>query len=125
MENQTNNQPFQQTPPASPPGGPPSGPVHDNAMLMGILCYVGPLVIIPLLVSKDNAFVKYHIKQGLVVLCIEVIVWILASIVWIWWVINILNLATLALSILGIVNVVNKKEKELPLVGGFARHFTF
>ena len=31
----------------------------------------------------------------------------------------------LVLSIIGIVNVVQNREKELPLVGSFAKHFTF
>lgn len=117
MNPQENNSSPQQSP------GPAA---HDNVMLMGILCYLGPLVIIPLLVSKDNAFVKFHIKQGLVVFSIEVIVWILASMIWrMWPVINLLNLATLVLSIIGIINVVQNREKELPLVGGFSKYFTF
>ena len=42
-----------------------------------------------------------------------------------WPVIGIINLALLVLAIIGIINAVNKKEKELPLVGSFAKHFNF
>ena len=38
---------------------------------------------------------------------------------------NLVNLATIVLSIIGIVNVVNGQQKELPLVGSFAKNFTF
>ena len=121
METQTNNQPSQQPSPA------PSQQAGSNKTLMGVLSYLGFLVLIPLLTdAKRDPFIKFHIKQGLVVFSIEVIVWILASMVWrMWPVINILNIATLVLSIIGIVNVVQNREKELPLVGGFSKYFTF
>lgn len=94
--------------------------------LMGVLSYIGPLVIIPFLTSKDQPFVKFHIKQGLVVFSIEVIVYVLGMFVWgLWPLLSLINLATLVLSIIGIVNVVEKKEKELPLVGSFSKYFTF
>ncbi len=103
---------------------------HQTNILMGVLAYLGPLVIVSYLVAKDDHFVKFHIKQGLVVFCIEVLVWILSSMFYwhvsgMYMLIQLLNLATLILSIIGIVNVVQKKEKELPLVGGFASYFTF
>ncbi len=97
---------------------------ENNRTLMGILSYLGPLVIVALILGKHDPFVKFHTKQGLVVLSLEVIVWILSSIMWpLWMLFNIINLAAIILSIIGIVNVVQGKEKELPLVGGLARHF--
>jgi uncharacterized membrane protein len=97
-----------------------------NRTLMGVLAYLGPLVIISYLVAKDDSFVKFHIKQGLVLLVIEVIIWLLNPMLWsLWMLINLLNLATLVLSIIGIMNVVQNREKELPLVGQFSRFFSF
>lgn len=93
-------------------------------MLMGVLSYLGPLVIIPLVTSKQDPFVKFHVKQGLVLLSIEIIVWILASILWQLWVVyRLINLATVILSIIGIVNVSQNKEKELPLIGHLSKFF--
>lgn len=98
----------------------------SNKTLMGVLSYLGPLVIIPFLMSKEDPFVKFHIKQGLVVVCLEIIVWILGSMMYSFWMIlNLVNLATFVLSIIGIVNVVQHKEKELPLVGGLSSLFKF
>lgn len=98
----------------------------SNKTLMGILSYIGPLVVIPFLMSKDDPFVKFHIKQGLVVFCISLVAWILGSMMYSFYmIINVINLATFVLSIMGIVHVVQKNEKELPLVGGFAKYFTF
>lgn len=98
----------------------------DNKTIMGILSYLGPLVIVSYLVAKDDPFVKFHIKQGLVLVVIEVVVWVIASMVWtLFMFINLINLAVLILAIIGIVNVVEGKEKELPFVGQFSRYFSF
>jgi uncharacterized membrane protein len=92
--------------------------------VMGVLSYIGPLVIVSYLVAKDDPFVKFHIKQGLVLLVIEVATWVVVSFIWfLWFLVPFVNLAMLILAIIGIVNVVQNKEKELPLVGSFAKHF--
>lgn len=95
-------------------------------VLMAALSYLGPLVIVSYLTSKDDPFVKFHIKQGLVLLVIEVAVWFLGSTMWqLWALLNLINLGTFILSIVGIVHAVRGQEKELPLVGSFSKHFTF
>jgi len=95
--------------------------------LMGILAYLGPLIIISYLVAKDNPFVKFHIKQGLILVIINLILWIFAPNSY--WhrnpIVDILNLAILVLAIIGIVNVVQKKEKMLPIVGSLSSYFKF
>ncbi len=91
---------------------------------MAILAYLGPLVIIPFLTAKEQPFVKFHIKQGLVLFGIEIIVWIIGGMFMfglLWPLIQLVNLGVIILTILGIINVVQKKEAELPLVGGFAK----
>src|SRR5262245_30878490 len=82
--------------------------------VMAILAYIGILVVIPFLMAKENPFVKFHIKQGLVLLVIEVAMWLLGMIVWpLWMFINIVNLAVLVLAIMGIINAVKGQEKPL------------
>ena len=97
-----------------------------NSTLMAILSYLGPLVIVSYVTAKDNAFVKFHIKQGLVVFSIEVGMWILGMIIWpLMIILGIINIAAFVLSIIGIMNVLNGKETPLPLVGQYSRYFTF
>jgi uncharacterized membrane protein len=95
--------------------------------VMSVLAYIGILVIIPLLASKDKPNVKFHIKQGLVLVVISAIVWILGY--WImlpiWPLLKVLDLGILILSIIGIINAIQNKQKNLPLVGQFAKHFNF
>lgn len=97
----------------------------NNSILMAVLCYLGPLVIISYLTSRSDEFVKFHIKQGLAIFGLEVIVWFLATTIWsLWMLYNIINLATLVLSIIGIVNAVQGRQKELPVIGKFAQGFS-
>ena len=101
---------------------PPAG----NKTLMGVLAYLGPLVIVPYVTAKDDPFVKFHIKQGLVLFVIEVGTWVLGMVMWpLMPLLGIVNLATLVLAVIGIMNVLGGKEAELPLVGKFSKHFSF
>lgn len=100
---------------------------------MAILAYIGILVIIPLVTNKDDQFVKFHSKQGLVLLIIEIVIWAFSSfffmvpflgffigqLFWLVW------LGVVALIIIGIMNAANGQMKELPIIGQFAKNFNF
>ncbi|OGF94685.1 hypothetical protein A2Y47_00725 [Candidatus Giovannonibacteria bacterium RIFCSPLOWO2_12_43_8] len=102
---------------------PQSSAPHDNK-LMGILAYLGPFIIVSYIVAKDDPFVKFHIKQGLVLFVIEVAVWFIGRMFWpFWMILNIVNLSVLILAIIGIVNAAHGEEKELPVVGKYSSHF--
>lgn len=101
-------------------------PQMSQRTVMAILAYLGPLVIVSWVISKNDPFVKFHIKQGLVLLVIEVAVWLLGMVFWpIWFLLNLVNVAALILSIIGIINVVQNREKMLPLVGVYSKYFNF
>ncbi len=102
----------------------PSAPSKNT--LMAALSYVGPLVIVSYLTAKDDPFVKFHIKQGLVVFIGDIAVWFLSSMLWgFWMIMQFVNLGLIVLSIIGIINAVQGKEKDLPLVGQYAKNFNF
>ncbi len=90
--------------------------------LMALLCYLGILVVIPLLTdAKSDPFVKFHIKQGLVLLITEVILMFIGMVPFIGWMLYpLLALACLVLAIIGIVNAVSGEEKALPIIGQYA-----
>jgi uncharacterized membrane protein len=96
---------------------------------MAILAYI--LFFIPLLAgAQKDPFVKYHVKQGLVIFCLWIVVWFLGILVpWYWlsihWLFSLLDLGIFVLVILGIVNAAAGKEEPLPLVGQFASMFKF
>lgn len=97
-------------------------PQMESDTLMGALSYLGPLVIIPYLTALDNPFVKFHVKQGIVLFGLEVVIYVLGTMFFfgLYPIIMLLNLGTLVLAIMGIINVVGKKEIALPLIGQYA-----
>ena len=107
---------------------------------MAVVAYI--LFFVPLLTdSKNDPYVKYHVKQGLVLLLTGVALWVIEFIlsaifsssltgILLWWRISyFINLAIglgmLALLIIGIINATSGKEKPLPVVGQFAKMFKF
>lgn len=113
---------------------------ETQANTMAILAYLGPLCLIPLLTGEKDEFVKFHVRQGMVLLISEVIVWILFSFIlgsmtWSWYawgtfgmiamIQNLIYLCLGVLSVVGIINVINGQQKELPVVGKFAGKITF
>lgn len=92
--------------------------------MIALLSYFGILVIIPLLTAKEDQFVKYHIKQGLVLLIAAVAVSFIAWTPILGWFISFFAwMVCFVLAIIGIINVLNGKEKPLPLIGQFADKF--
>ena len=80
---------------------------------------------------KKDKFVKFHVKQGIVLM-----------IAWIGWsillgilfsitlflalpLISILSYVPWVFVVIGIVNALNNKEKQLPLIGKYAKKLTF
>lgn len=119
----SNTESTQSTAPTQPVTTPTATPEIKDDTLMGVLCYLGPLVIIPYMTSLDKPFVKFHVKQGIVLFGLEVILYIVGTMFLfsgLYPIIMLLNLGTLILTIIGIVNVVGKKEVALPLIGQFA-----
>jgi len=94
---------------------------------MSIICYIWILVLIPLLTdAKNDPFVKFHIKQGLVLLIASLIGGVVAGIIPVvgWFVIApILSIFILVLAIMGIINAASGQEKQLPVIGQFGDKF--
>lgn len=108
--------------------------------IMAILSYLGPLCLVPLLTGEKDEFVKFHVRQGMVLFIAEAAIWLIfyfvlsaTTVGWSTWgfysmlamLQNLLYLGIGILSVVGIVNVVNGQQKELPVVGKFAEKITF
>ena len=93
----------------------------DDNKVIAILSYIGVLCLIPLLTKKDDKFIFFHAKQGLVLFIVEIITYFVLMIPILGWIIApIASLIWLALSIIGIVNVLGGEMKELPVLGKYA-----
>jgi uncharacterized membrane protein len=75
---------------------------------------------------KDDAFTKFHVKQGLVLIVTGIIISICSWVPIVGWIASTFGgLAVLIWVIIGIVNALNGKTKELPFIGQFAKEFDF
>jgi len=104
---------------------------HSEKNPMAFLAYLWVLLVIPFLTdAKNDPFVKYHLKQGLMLLIFDVIGWFLGIFIgWIpfigWLIMLLWWLASLILVIIGLMNVAQGAEKELPFIGQYAKNFRF
>lgn len=93
---------------------------------MAILAYI--IFFIPLLTdAKKDPFVKYHVKQGLVLFIAAVLVGIISSFLpWgLWIIVRLLDLAIIVWAVMGIIVASKGEEKPLPIIGVFAKNFKF
>ena len=58
-------------------------------MLFGVLSYLPILVLIPLLIKKDDDFVHFHAKQGLIMLVILISISVISMVPIIGWLIGV------------------------------------
>lgn len=91
---------------------------------MAVVAYI--LFFIPLLTdAKNDPFVKYHVKQGLVLFICYIIVMILSAVLpyrlyMITW---LLELFLFILFLIGVAGALKGEQKPLPLIGQFADKF--
>lgn len=92
----------------------------EEHKIMGILCYLGFLVLIPYFTEKESKWVKYHALRGMNLLIIELIGVLLGMIPIIGSIASfIIGIYTFVISIMGIIQVCNCEVKELPLLDRF------
>ena len=88
---------------------------------MAVVAYL--IFFIPLMTdAKNDPFVKYHVRQGIVLLISAIIAWLIIQTLPVVGLIiaPLLNIAIIVLLIIGIINAVKGEEKPLPLIGQFA-----
>lgn len=85
--------------------------------VLAILSYLNILVLIPLFASKNKPFVRFHAKQGMVLLAYFAVL-LFSFYVPVLFYLFVLFYAVCIVA--GIVNVARGGEKHLPLIGKLA-----
>jgi uncharacterized membrane protein len=101
---------------------------EGNEKLCAILSYliIGIIWYLADEKMKKSETVKFHVKQGLVLLIAEIINGAIWSIPILGWIIApIINIGLIIILIIGIINAASNQEKELPIIGKFAENFKF
>lgn len=86
---------------------------NSDSNLMGALSYVWILSVVMLIVKKDDEFVKFHAKQGLV-LFIASFIGVVPVIGWAIW------LVVVVLCIIGFIKALSGEKYKVPIVGDIA-----
>lgn len=93
----------------------------DEQKIMAALSYVGFLVLVPLFVSRDDKYVYWHVKQGLVLLIGLILAVVAAQ--WIAMVGNILFLVLLLVDVAALVQALLGRWWKIPVIGDIADKF--
>ena len=85
--------------------------------VMGILCYLGILVLVPMLASKDE-FIRYHVKQGFVLMLLGLGAFVINLIPILGWIVSsVVTVFCFVCAVMGIINVTSGKKEPLPVIG--------
>ena len=96
----------------------------DKHKGMAILAYI--LFFIPLLTdAKESPFVKFHIKQSLLLVIASVLVSVIGAVIPFLGalVAPIASLAVFVLWIIGLMHAINGEAKEVPIIGKYAEQY--
>ncbi|HEY0372480.1 MAG TPA: DUF4870 domain-containing protein [Thermoanaerobaculia bacterium] len=115
-------------PPPPPPGG--VSPSSDRT-LMVVLSYLGLLALIPYLTKKDDPEIHWHAKNGVGLLILDVVIWVVLFVLGIvirnagigcgLAIVNcVVWIGLLVLHIYCIIQAVGGKRPRIPMVTDFA-----
>jgi fumarate reductase subunit D len=91
----------------------------SDSNLMGAISYLWILSIVMLLVKKDDAYVQFHAKQGVVLFVASIILWVIPIVGW------LLNIVVTIAVILGFIKALQGEKYEMPLVSDIAKKINF
>jgi uncharacterized membrane protein len=88
-----------------------------RSMILSALSYMSVLCFVPLLVAKDDEFIQFHARQGLVIWMWGVLALFALHIPLLGkWIFGFSSMGVVAFSVLGLVSVVCQRAWKLPLV---------
>jgi uncharacterized membrane protein len=106
---------------------PVPSPSTGKNTTMAAIAYI--IFFVPLLTdAKDDPFVKFHVKQGLLLVilgfALSIVNTILYRIPLVGWLVALaLGIGLFALWVIGIMNALNGKQEPVPLVGQYAEQY--
>lgn len=87
---------------------------------MAVLCYLGILLLIPLLTKPQSKYIRFHSNQGIILMLAGIILTIIFIIPILGWIVGLLGYIFIGVcGIMGIINAIKGKVKRLPLIGKY------
>ncbi len=90
----------------------------NGVTILGILCYLHVLVLIPLVFGRKSLFVQFHVRQGVALLFVWVVFALSFYIPLFPWVFFIYLVVAI---IIGIGNVIRGRERVLLILGKYVK----
>jgi len=105
----------------------------NKASNNGVVCAVLSYLVIGIIwyfvddALRKDAFVNYHVKQGLAMIIAWFILMLASMILWFlsWLIIPVTQVLLIVWALLGIINAVNEQQKPLFLIGKYAEKMKF
>ena len=119
--------PQEETPTPTPPPPTSGSPESSNRGVMIVLSYLWILFLIPLLIDKDDPEVQWHAKHGLVLTVLEILVYVVLSVVGLLPVLGcvfalFIPFVVLAFSIIRLICIVKGLNGERFIVPGIRQY---
>lgn len=87
-----------------------------------VFAYFGVLCLVSLLLKRDNSYIMFHVRQGIVLFIIEVIANVFSVIPFLGFISFILVMIVCGLlSVIGIIEAVRGNKWEMPFVSEWAK----
>ena len=85
--------------------------ISTETRILAACSYMSWLFLLPLLLKKDDDFVRFHLNQGLALFIAGCLKWFIGGLAVLLWI------AIFVLCMIGIVGALSGKEKRLPFIG--------
>ncbi len=87
--------------------------IEDNKIIAA-LGYVWILCLVPLFLKRNSKFAQFHAKQGVLLLIVETVAFIIPVIGWFFYIIALIY------ALIGIKSALEGKYWEMPILGKYA-----
>jgi uncharacterized membrane protein len=86
--------------------------------LLALLCYLGPLFLIPYLTRRDSDFIRFHSNQGLLLLIADIVIGLASLLFIIGGIVGAVGRVFIIICFIkGIISVLGGKKEPLPVIG--------
>ena len=98
--------------------------VRLESKLYAMVAYLGPLSIWAAFHAKDDEFIRYHAKRGLVLFILEVLLWAISAVPVIGIVFSVLGRLFFGLcSVFGMISALSGESMHIPGIDSLAEKF--
>jgi len=89
--------------------------------LVAAVSYLGVFVLLLVIFKVKNEYVRFHVRQGIILFCAEIVSTLVWIIPFVGWIVGFVGWITcFVLSLIGLVNGVAGREWKIPFLSRFS-----